>query len=142
MFWMKQKGCVSEGTDFSEKVAIEAEGLYRSGKLHCAEAVLAAVKNNFKPELPDDVVKLAAGFGSGSGSGCICGAVTGATMSMGLVLQDDRRKVMQMTRDLHKWFHQEYGSTCCRVIKGKQHGICPELTGKVAGKTADLLRQG
>ena len=141
MFWMKQEIAADKGMDLPEKVATEAEGLYRSGKLHCAEAVLAAVKNNFKPELPDDVVKLATGFGNGSGSGCICGAITGATMSMGLVLQDDRRKVMRMTRELHKWFQQEYGSACCRVIRGKHHGVCPELTGKVAGKTAELLGQ-
>ena len=72
MFWSKQKaGEVGDNTSegVGEKVANEAEGLYRSGKMHCAEAVLAAVKNNFAAAVPDDVVRLVAGFGGGSGSG-------------------------------------------------------------------------
>ena len=139
MFRGKQKTVVDEDPELADKVAIEAEGLYRSEKMHCAEAVLMAVRNNFRPDIPGIVVHAAAGFGSGSGAGCICGAVVGGTMALGLVLQNDKKRVAALTRDLHKWFAEEYGATCCKVILQTHKKICPLLTGKVAGKVAELL---
>ena len=79
------------------------------------------------------------GFGGGSGAGCICGAVAGGTMALGLVLQDDKKQVKDLTRELHTWFKDEYGATCCKVILQTHKKICPELTGRVAGKVAELL---
>ena len=139
MFWSKQKTGGGEHTVLAEKVATEAEGLYRSDKMHCAEAVLRAVQSNFRPDLPDTVVTAAAGFGGGSGSGCLCGAVAGGTMAMGLVLQDDKQKVKRLTHELHRWFKDQYGATCCKIILQTHKKICPELTGRVAGKVAELL---
>jgi C_GCAxxG_C_C family probable redox protein len=142
MFWSKQKAKEVEDSKsevIAEKVAVEAEGLYRSGKMHCAEAVLAAVKNNFAAAVPDDVIRLAAGFGGGSGSGCICGAVAGGTMALGLVLQNDKKRAAALTRELHKWFKDQYGVTCCKIITQKGKGGCAVLTGAVAGKVAELL---
>ncbi len=140
MFWLKKETTDGGGESRPDKVAIEAEGFYRSGKMHCAEAVLAAVKNNFLPTAGDDIVRLAAGFGGGSGSGCICGAVSGGTMALGLVVQGDKKRVMELTKELHHWFKGEYGALCCRVLtaKGGKSG-CPLLTGRVAGKVAELL---
>ena len=140
MFWSNKKGVEGAvGENVADQVNAVAEGLFRSGKMHCAEAVLKAVKDQFCPELSDEAVRLAAGFGGGSGTGCLCGAVAGGTMALGLVLQANRKEAMDLTRDLHKWFHQQYGSSCCRVIRGHDKGVCPELTGAVAGKTAELL---
>ena len=116
MFWSKSKTDEVAVEGVVGKVAAEAEGMYRSGKMHCAEAVLAAVKNNFAPTVADEVVRLAAGFGGGSGSGCLCGAVAGGTIAIGLVLQDDKKRVMALTRELHKWFKEQYGATCCKII--------------------------
>src|SRR5689334_16971336 len=139
MFWPNKKSANSEKTDrIADKVNTVAEGLFRSGKMNCAEAVVQAVKDEFRSDLPDDVVRLAAGFGGGSGSGCQCGAVAGGSMALGLILQVDRKKVMTLTKDLHKWFHDTYGSTCCRVIRGHDKGVCPELTGAVGRKIAQL----
>ncbi len=140
MFWSKKETPEGAGESRADKVAIEAEGLYRSGKMHCAEAVLAAVKNNFLPAAEDDIVRFAAGFGGGPGAGCICGAVSGGTMALGLVVQGDRKRVMELTKELHHWFKKEYGATCCRVLtaKGGKSG-CPLITGRVAGKVAELL---
>ncbi len=138
MFWSRKRDA-SEAESAAGQVSVAAEELYRSGKLHCAEAVLKAVKDRFRPDLPEEVVGLATGFGGGSGSGCLCGAISGGTLAFALVLPDDRKKVMKLTRGLHVWFHQQYASTCCRVIRDKDKGVCPELTGKVAGKVAELL---
>jgi C_GCAxxG_C_C family probable redox protein len=139
MFRSKAKAAETTSKSIAEQVAGEAEELYRSGKMHCAEAVLAAIKNSFRPDFPADVVRLAAGFGGGSGVGCTCGAVSGGTMALGLVLADDPRQVKKLTRDLHKWFKEEYGSTCCRVILETHGKVCPTLTGKLAGKVAEML---
>ncbi len=138
MFWSKEAPeTVGEGK--ADKVAIEAEGLYRSGKMHCAEAVLAAIRNAFAPEVSEDVVRMAAGFGGGSGTGCICGAVSGATMALGMVLQGETKRVSALTKELHRWFKGEYGATCCKLILQSHGKPCPELTGKVAGKVAEML---
>lgn len=141
MFWSKQQDAVAENEGVAGKVALEAEGLYLSGKMHCAEAVLAAIKNNFAPLLPDEVVHMAAGFGGGSGSGCLCGAVSGGTISLGLVLKSDKKKVTLLTRELHKWFKGQYGATCCKIVTQKGKGGCGALTGSVAGKVAELLME-
>ena len=139
MFWSKQKKNDENGPALPEKVATEAEGLYRSGKMHCAEAVLAAIRSNFMPAAGEEIVRLAAGFGGGSGAGCVCGAVGGGTIALGLVLQEDKKRVMELTRELHTWFKGEYGVTCCKVITAKGKSGCPLITGRVAGKVAELL---
>jgi len=138
MFWSKEAPeTVGEGK--ADKVAIEAEGLYRSGKMHCAEAVLAAVRNAFAPGVSEDVVRMAAGFGGGSGTGCICGGGSGATMALGMVLPGEKKRVSALTKELHRWFKGEYGATCCKLILQNHGKPCPELTGKVAGKVAEML---
>ncbi|QEM69705.1 C_GCAxxG_C_C family protein [Geobacter sp. FeAm09] len=140
MFWSKNKQTAAEGVEVTEQCRSEAEALYRSGKYHCAEAVLAVVRNHFRPDLPEEVVQMASGFGAGSGSGCICGAVSGGTVALGLVLKEDKRRITHLPRELHTWFREKYGATCCKTIRAtNDKGICPVLTGEVAGKIAEML---
>ena len=140
MSWSKNTQPSLEGMKLAEQCRIEAEELYRSGRYHCAEAVLAVVRNHFRPDLPEEVVQMASGFGGGSGSGCLCGAVSGATVALGLVLREDKKRIAKHTRDLHAWFKEKYGATCCKTIRaGNDKGICPVLTGEVAGKIAEVL---
>ncbi len=138
MFWMKKDAEVVD-RDLAARVAEEAERLFRHEKMHCAEAVLASLRHFFMPQLPYDVVQLAGGFGHGSGAGCICGAIAGATMGLGLLLKGEKKKVATLTRDLHLWFNQEYGATCCKVLSAHGKKGCVKLTASVAGKTAELL---
>jgi len=139
MIWSKQKAGKVAEESVAEKAAGEAEGLYRSGKMHCAEAVLMAVRNVLTPEVPEEVVQLAGGFGGGSGTGCLCGAVSGGTIALGMVLKGDKKRTAALTKDLHHWFKSEYGAACCKVILQNRGKVCPELTGKVAGKVAEML---
>ena len=139
MFWTKRKPERTDMESKAEKVAAEAEGYYRSGKMQCADAVLAAVLRNYMPATGEEMVRLAAGFGGGSGAGCICGAVVGGTMAFGLIFADDRKRVQRLTKELHRWFKDEYGATCCKVILETHRKICYELTGKVAGKVAQMI---
>ena len=52
----------------------------------------------------------------GSGSGCICGAVSGGTVGLGLILKD-KKGIIHLTRELHTWFKRKYGVTCCKTIR-------------------------
>jgi C_GCAxxG_C_C family probable redox protein len=138
MFWNKSSKLSSEGVELSKQCQEEAEQLYRSGKYHCAEAVLETVRRKFAADLPESIVGTVSGFGGGSGTGCICGAVSGGTVALGLVLAD-KKAVTQLTKDLHVWFKEKYGVTCCKTIRQTHKGVCPELTGEVAGKVAEML---
>jgi C_GCAxxG_C_C family probable redox protein len=140
MFWSKKED-VADAKALADRVAAEAEALYRSGKMHCAEAVLASVKQSFAPQLPDQVVQLAGGFGGGSGAGCICGAVAGGSMALGMVLDGDRKEAAALTRELHEWFKGQYGATCCKILTAHGKKGCLDLTARVAGKVAELLAE-
>jgi C_GCAxxG_C_C family probable redox protein len=138
MFWNKSRKPSFEGIEQIGLCQAEAEELYRSGKYHCAEAVLEAVRRQFAADLPESIVSTVSGFGGGSGSGCICGAVAGGTVALGLVLAD-KKEIVQLTKDLHVWFKEKYGVTCCKTIRQTHKGVCPMLTGEVAGKIAEML---
>ena len=138
MFWSKNAKPSLEGMELAEQCQLEAEALYRSGKYHCAEAVMETVRRHFAAEIPESVVGTVSGFGGGSGSGCICGAVSGGTVALGLVLAD-KKKTTHLTRELHTWFKEKYGVTCCKTIRQTHKGACPVLTGEVAGKIAEML---
>ncbi|MBK5273865.1 MAG: C_GCAxxG_C_C family protein [Desulfuromonadales bacterium] len=124
--------------ELAELCRVEAEELYRSGSHHCAEAVMEAVRKHCAPELPEAVVDSVSGFGGGSGAGCICGAVSAGTVALGLVLAD-KKAAMHLTKELHIWFKEKYGVTCCKTIRQTHQGACPVLTGEVAGKVAEML---
>lgn len=139
MFWSRQKKLSQEEVELSKKCHEEAEQLYRSGKYHCAEAVLESVRRNFAPALPESIVGTVSGFGGGSSSGCICGAVSGGTVALGLVV-GDKKQTTHLTKDLHVWFKEKYGVTCCKTIRAtNDKGICPVITGEVAGKISEML---
>jgi len=139
MFWSKNAKQTLGGKELAKICHLEAEALYHSGKYHCAEAVMEAVRKHFIPEVPETVVGTVSGFGGGSGSGCICGAVAGGTVALGLVLHD-KKATMHLTKELHIWFKEKYGVTCCKTIRANNHkGICPVITGEVTGKVAEML---
>lgn len=117
---------------------VEAEQLYRSGQFNCAEAVMETVRRQFAPQLPESVVGTVSGFGGGSGVGCICGAVSGGTVALGLLF-GDKKITTQLTKEMHLWFKEKYGVTCCKTIRQTHKGACPILTGEVAGKVAEML---
>ncbi|MDA8415111.1 MAG: C-GCAxxG-C-C family protein [Desulfobacteraceae bacterium] len=138
MFWSKKAHPSLEGVELAEICHLEAEALYRSGTHHCAEAVMEAIRKHFAPDVPQAVVGAVAGFGGGSSAGCICGAVAGGTVALGLVLHD-KKATTHLTKELHIWFKEKYGVTCCKTIRQTHKGACPQLTGEVAGKIAEML---
>ena len=117
----------------------EADSDFYSEKYHCAEAVLAAIRKYFSPETPEAVIKLVSGLGQGSGDGCICGAVSGGTIALGMVLPEDKERVVRLSKELHDWFKKTHRVTCCRVLLDKKTNTCPVSPGAVAGKIAEML---
>jgi C_GCAxxG_C_C family probable redox protein len=138
MFWSKKAKLTLDGMELAEICQLEAEAHYRAGKLHCAEAVMETIRKHFSPQTPESVVGTVSGFGGGSSSGCICGAVSGGTVALGLVLSD-KKMTTHLTKELHTWFKEKYGVTCCKIIRQNHKGVCPVLTGEVAGKIAEML---
>lgn len=138
MFWHKKSTLSVEELELGRLCQAEAEQLYRSGKYHCAEAVLEVARRHFASELPESIVGTVSGFGGGSGSGCICGAVSGGTVALGLIVAD-KKETTHLTKELHTWFKEKYGATCCKIIRQNHKGVCPKLTGEVAGKIAEML---
>jgi C_GCAxxG_C_C family probable redox protein len=138
MFWNSHKQLSEEEVALSGECQAEAEQLYRSGKYHCAEAVLEAVRRRYAANLPESIVGTVSGFGGGSSSGCICGAVSGGTVALGLILAD-KKATTHLTKELHTWFKEKYSVTCCKIIRQTHKGVCPVLTGEVAGKVAEML---
>jgi C_GCAxxG_C_C family probable redox protein len=102
---------------------------------------MECIRRQFSADTPEAVVATVSGFGGGSGSGCLCGAVSGGTVALGLVL-GDKKQTTHLTRELHSWFKGKYGVTCCKTIrKENDKGICPIITGEVAGKIAEMLER-
>lgn len=136
-----------------EKVRKTAEGYYRNGDFYCSEAVVKTVKDEFKIDISDDIIKMASGFPVGiGGSGCTCGAVSGGIMALGLVFgrntaKDSKvDKAMVLSKELHDYFKENHKSTCCRILtKGMTLGTethmkqCIFLTGEVAYKVAEII---
>ena len=109
---------------------------------------------NFKTELPEDIVSLASAFAHGlGGSGCICGALAGGTMALGMFFgrseakEDDKvKKAKELSNELHNIFKKNHKVPCCRVLTKKvTHGSpeqkqqCARNTGEVTGETAKII---
>lgn len=101
-------------------VAVRAEALFSSREMLCSEAILAALNEAFSGGLSrEQVLALASAFPEGLGqAGCLCGAVSGASLGLGLHLAGavSRAGVRKTSRDFHDAFKEAFGSTCCRVL--------------------------
>lgn len=125
----------------------------------CSQSVFSA----FAPELGleiEDALKIASAFGGGMvRQGEVCGAVTGALMTLGLKygseIADDEEKVRQASQKLMQRFKEENGSLLCRDLlghhlntpeeleKARNSGVfnttCPQLVRYAAQLTEDII---
>jgi C_GCAxxG_C_C family probable redox protein len=94
-------------------------------KMNCAQAVLAAFCEDLGWEI-DDALRIAMGFGGGMGyTGGTCGAVTGAYMVIGLMidfnadqLQACKEKAYAMVHEFDARFKQLHGTVLCGELLG------------------------
>jgi C_GCAxxG_C_C family probable redox protein len=141
-------------TSALQKMRDKAGSYYLAGYFGCSETVLKVIMENFKTELPEDIVSLATGFRHGvGGSGCICGALSGGTMALGMFFgrsapkEDDKvKKAMELSNELINIFKANHKVTCCRVlIKKVTYGSpehrqqCARFVQEVTQETAKII---
>lgn len=136
-----------------EKLQDDAVEIFTHG-FACSESVIYAIRKHFEIELSDDAIAMSSGFPWGLGSaGCICGALAGGTMMIGYFF--GRRtpgdpcinKCFELTTELHDYFKETNGATCCRVLiknfpdrnSAERKAHCIEMVKTTVVKTAEII---
>ncbi|MDR0382946.1 MAG: C-GCAxxG-C-C family protein [Spirochaetaceae bacterium] len=140
-----------------KKTREDAENMYRACGFYCSEAVVAAIRANIAPEMPEALIAAASGFPVGVGrSMCMCGAVSGGVLSLGYFFgrtepssADDPKSVttMKLAGELQQSFRDAHGGVlCCHVHTNdgrmeleKLMAQCVSFTGEIAAKTAEIV---
>lgn len=136
-----------------QKVKADAEENYRCGNFYCSEAIIASVKENIDPDMPEAFIAAASGFPIGVGrSKCMCGAVSGAIMSLGYFFgrtegKDPKvNKTLELANEVQMAFQKKNKVSCCKILtKGMDMGSgehkeqCIRFTGEMAEKVAEVI---
>ena len=106
----------------------KAAELFKTG-LCCSQAVFCAYAEDFGMDA-ETAQKVSAGLGGGVGRlREVCGAVTGATLALGLKYGPDKAAVYPHVQDLCARFKAECGSIVCRELlegTGATQGGAPD----------------
>lgn len=138
-----------------EKVKQDAEEYFRKGQYYCSEAIVASVRDNISPDMPISLIAAASGFPVGVGrSKCMCGAVSGAVMSVGYLFgrtepsspADPRSvKALAAANEVQQAFRDSHRVLCCSVhtkgmdmASGEHKAQCVAFTGEMAAKVAEI----
>jgi C_GCAxxG_C_C family probable redox protein len=112
-----------------EKDAVE---IFQNG-FACSESVIYAIRKNFELDMSDDAIAMSSGFPWGlGGGGCICGALAGATMCIGYFYgrttpgDPKNQRCFALTNEMHDYFKEACGGTCCRVLTRGMEKNSPE----------------
>ena len=113
-----------------------------------------AIRKHFEIELSDDAIAMSSGFPWGlGGGGCICGALAGGTMMIGYFFgrrtpgDPKINKCFELTKELHDYFKETNGATCCRVLiknfpdrnSAERKAHCIEMVKTTVVKTAEII---
>ena len=126
-----------------EQILEEKIREYRKSK-SCSESTLMGLYETADADITsDEMTKLACGFAGGMGGTFdegTCGAVTGALMANGIIL-DDTGKIKANAKEIFNTFKEEYGTVRCDKITnhGKDKSPCVDCCVFIAKKVADLL---
>ncbi|WP_458456130.1 C-GCAxxG-C-C family protein [Methanobrevibacter sp.] len=126
-----------------EKILEEKIREYRTFK-SCSESTLMGLCETASADITSaEMTKLACGFAGGMGGTFdegTCGAVTGALMANGILL-DDPAKIKSNAKEIFNTFKKEYGTVRCDIIskKGEDKSPCVDCCVFIAKKVADLL---
>lgn len=144
------------GPELVQKVKDDAEEYFRRGNYYCSEAIVASVRDNLAPEMPEALIASASGFPVGVGrSKCMCGAVSGGVIALGYVFgrtgptspSDPKSvKTLQLANELQQAFRDSHRVLCCSVqtkgmdmASGEHKAQCVSFTGEMAAKTAEII---
>ena len=134
-----------------------AEKKFKGG-YYCCEALMSAIRDEFKLDVPEEVIAMASGMAVGAGkSGCACGAFNGGILALGMFFgrtapngPTDPKSIicMELTHELHDWFKKANGKNaiCCRILtkefnmgQGEHKEQCIYFTGLCAWKVAQIV---
>lgn len=115
-----------------EKVEAEAKNCFREG-LNCSECVMTAMLKNFDTGLPQEVIKLATGFGGGMGhTKNTCGAITGAVMGLSAIVGRENPMARETVGDRVQELQQEIYPIVGKMVREiqEEYGtlVCSELS--------------
>lgn len=140
-----------------KKVKDDAEKLFQSGGFYCSESIVASIRMNLAPEMPESLIMAASGFPVGVGrSKCMCGAVSGGVLCLGYFFgrmapsnpQDPKSvNTLKLANELQQSFRDNHkGVLCCHVhtrgmdmASGEHKAQCVSFTGEMAMKTAEII---
>ena len=133
----------------SLSTADKRAGDYYKEGFNCAESIFLAFREQAAPELGAETVRIATTFGGGIGnSGCLCGALAGAVMILGLLRgrttpHVPRSEAYTLSGEFHNRFKEEFGATCCRVLRKNQKaaGSGAATCVEIIRRTDELLRE-
>ena len=79
-----------------------AEKKFKDG-YYCCEALMSAVRDAFKLDVPEEVIAMSSGMAVGIGkSGCACGAFNGGVLALGMFFgRTEQNKVVVFDRGDH-----------------------------------------
>lgn len=80
------------------EVQRKAEKCFKDG-YYCCEALVSTIRDEFKLDVPKEVIAMASGMAVGAGkSGCVCGAFNGGILALGLFSDVQSRTDLQIQR--------------------------------------------
>ena len=125
-----------------KKILEEKIRQYRKTK-SCSESTLMGLCETADADITKEkMIRLGCGFAGGIGGTFdegTCGAVTGALMANGIVI-DDTGKIKANAKEIFNSFKEEYGTVRCDKISdnGKDKSQCVDCCVFIANKVADL----
>ena len=140
-----------------KKVEMDAKDFFRTERFYCSEAIVASIRKNIVPQMPEAVIATASGFSAGVGQPeCMCSALTGAIISLGYLFgrtnpssPHNRNSVrcMRLAYELIELFRSKHNCTLrCRVYivdaspcSDEYKSQCEVFIGEIAAKTAEII---
>lgn len=129
--------------NLDEKTMEEKIREYRAYK-SCSESTLFGICETIDYPMEQSLLcKLSCGFAGGIGGTFdegTCGALVGALLANGLLV-DDEVQIKSNAKQLYNYFKEEYGSVQCGVISknGEDKSPCVECCVIIAKKLAELI---
>ena len=115
----------------------KAEQLFMTG-LNCAQSVFCAFADEFGMD-EETAAKVSCGLGGGVGRlREVCGAVTGATLVLGMRHGPDKAAVYPKVQEFCAKFKEECGSIVCRELTA---GTGATVGGQPEARTSEYYRK-
>lgn len=122
------------------QLAAESAREFMKKTKNCCESILRTADRIWELNLSEETLAGTKYFRVGMGSGCACGALSGLIMISGILAQRyPHPRGDKLAAELYGKFVKQFGSSCCRVIRGKMTMVdritnkeCERLTAAAA----------